>query len=201
MARRARKAALRRKREGRPALECDLRPAARDRQRRQKPCGIHRRRKPAPWRHRPLALGQDGVHHRAGASSHAPRGRLRRRAAQDVSRVSRPCRRPPAARAPRAPARRPDPALRAGGAHRRADRRRSGAGGAPLAGIDAAHFGIARHDRIRARARLAQGRRPRSRSTSSIIPANGCSTCRCWRRITANGRARRSRRRARKRAR
>ena len=59
---------------------------------------------------------------------------------------------------------------------------------ARMAGIDAADQRASRRHRlpVGAAARCA-----RSRSTSSIIPANGCSTCRCSTRATSNGRRRR----------
>ena len=63
--------------------------------------------------------------------------------------------------------------------------------GAALAAIDPAHLPTAAHDRIRARRRLGRAGARASSSTSSTIPANGCSTCRCSTRAMPNGRARR----------
>ena len=118
-------------------------------------------------RDRARALGQDRVHHRARAQSHGrrPPAVLRRpwrMAAFAASISSRSLTTGAALR------------LRAahGGPHREP---------AALAGEHAPHQPAPRRDRIRAATASGSGSSARagSISTSSTIPANGCSTCRC----------------------
>ena len=141
---------------------------------------------PAPRRHRAGALRQDRVHHRAGAQPGVRRtpalfrghGRGAHRAGLS-----------------RAAARRHPAALRLRGAPGRARRRP-----AAMAREHAAHQPAARHRRVQLRPRSSSARSARVGciSISSTIPANGCSTCRCWISILPSGRRGRSPRRSRR---
>ena len=153
----------------------------RSRRRRAQPRRLSRRRRTAARRDRTVARRQDGVHHRARQQSH---------------RAARGCRCSPPP---------PKGASRGRGSSRsRTTRCRAsptriiwqpleGADRA-LAAIDAPHLATAADDRVRARRGLGLAGLDAHRSTSSTIPANGCSTCRCSTRATRNGRARRWRR-------
>ena len=141
---------------------------------------------PAPRRHRPGALGQDRVHHRAGAQPgrrRAPALLRRHGRGPHRARLSRAAARRHASRAsptrstwPRSPAtRRSGPRARGASASCASP---SSTRRPPRCGAPWAPGGCT--------------------STSSTIPANGCSTCRCWSSPSPTGRAGPSRRRARR---
>ena len=135
------------------------------------------RRCAAPRRDRTVARRQDGVPDRARQQSDRGRapagaGRLRRGAHH--------------AGAARAATGRRGAALRLRGASARASRDPIAAG----RNRPAASPSSGSRSSSRALPAGARGARP-SRSISSTIPANGCSTCRCSTKATRNGRARR----------
>ena len=134
----------------------------------------------AARRHRPEPRGQDHLHHRAGPQPPD------RRPARGLRADGRwPLHRRAAGGIPR----RRDPALRLRAAPRGADRQ-----DAALAGVDAPHLAAAADAEVPV-AELARRHRRSldcSTSTSSTIPASGCSTCRCSARPSPSGAPRRS---------